>query len=344
VLDILSGQCETKNECVYPQKYQPLDNTCYPNPHLCAQGAFWDIINQRCISYHDESTCPDGWAITINLTCVEDGGSDLPSSSGSTNSASHASANNASSGQQASSRATGGSGPQDPKPPVSPSDNTSPSQPTTSSQPIPAGISNADCLSKFSAQACNAIQNCQLTFGSSSCFGVTSSQPCPNRYTINGQIICVNQAPVGSGSGTSSGTQSSQAGQCDPTAKSYDECMGRNRTPSVSDTQSVIDALNNKNQKSLDDYQKSRTDDIKQQTESGISFANAPNQFKTFLSSYVPSAATCVPLSIDIKNIHAKIDCSIFALIKTGFAWFFSLMAAFYIWSIAMRPVPEQSS
>ncbi len=282
--------------------------------------------------------------MTLNLTCIET--SNSGSSSGANTSQSNASQANASSAQQASSRASVGSGPQDPKPPVSPSDNTSPSQPTTSSQPIPVGISNADCLSKFSAQACNAIQNCQLTFGSSSCFGVTSSQPCPNGYTINGQIICVNQAPVGSGtgSGTSSGSQSSQAGQCDPTAKSYDECMGRNRTPSQSDTQSIVDALNNKTQKSLDDYQQSRIDDIDQQTESGISFSNAPNQFKTFLSSYVPSAATCVPLSIDIKDIHAKIDCSIFALIKTGFAWFFSLMAVLYIWSIAMRPAPEHTS
>lgn len=340
---IIDG-CEAKKTCEYPQLYSMNFNSCSNNPHMCAQRATWDVINERCVSYDDSASCPSGWAMTINFTCIETG-SNSGSSSGANNSQANTSQANASSGQQASSRASVGSGPQDPKPPVSPGDNTSPTQPTTGSQSIPPGISNTDCLSQFSAQACDAIQKCQQTFGSNNCAGITTGQPCPNTYTVNGQRICVNQTSgSNSGTGTSSGNQSSQAGQCDPTAKSYDECMGRNRTPSLSDTQSIIDALNNKNQQSLDDYQKSRTDDIKQQAESGISFANAPNQFRTFLSSYVPTSSTCVPVSIDIKDIHAKIDCSIFALIKTGFAWFFSLMAVLYIWSIAMRPAPEQSS
>lgn len=219
VLNVYSQTCETKNECVWPERYQSLDNRCHPNPNNCAFNTGVNVITGGMCQQGPNATpyCPSGYIVTPQNTCELSSSQTSSSGSGSSSppSTSSPSSSPSSSASYSSVRTNQG-------------DNTNQNQDISNSQSIPAAISNADCLTSFSTSACTAMQNCQLTFGVNNCVGVTSNNTCPNSYAVNGQKLCVlsNSVSNSSAGGSSgSGSNGSQSGECDITSKDYLRCL-----------------------------------------------------------------------------------------------------------------------
>jgi hypothetical protein len=290
-----------------------------------------------------------------NNTCVKStdtppdssggGGGDGSNSGGVSASSSGAASSSPSSTPSASSTPSNNSN-SSARPPYDSGDNIDQGQPQDSSRYIPQGTSNSACQNIASSVACKVIENCGLTFGADRCVGISSNVTCPNTYVVNGQKVCVLPAKT-SGSGTSAGGAGSGSGsngsagkgECDPTAKTYDECMGRNKTPSAAETQKITDDLNREANKAIDDYNKAIKDDIDAFQREGIGFKNAPEQLRSSLNSLIPSAGSCENVVIEYHGWRKSIDCSLFEKFKLVFGWFLSIVTIYYIFQLAIKPV-----
>lgn len=195
-----------------------------------------------------------------------------------------------------------------------------------------------------------AFENCELNFGQGNCALNTNSTPCPNSYKQNGITYCVTSpssgsgssaaSSSGSGSGTSSGSASS-SGECDPTSKSYDDCMGRNETPTASQTQQIKQDLKTSGDNALNDYMNSVQTDIDNSKNNGISFKEAPSQLKLAINAMIPQPRACQNIPFTFYGITKNINCAWFEKFKTIFGWFLYIITAIYIFKLAMRPVPS---
>lgn len=345
VLNISTGSCESQNSCSFPEKYSSYDNACHPNPDNCAINASYNVLTgESCASSPvlPSPTCPAGWQLLPNNTCAA------------TNSNSGSSSGAASSVNNSSPSSTGSSAASSVKPPTSNTDNTDQNQSTSGSASIPPGTPKSVCTQSNSESACSVMENCELTFGVGRCAGVTGNITCPNSYIVNGQKVCVLPSQTsGSGSASSSangnsggsgsaGSASSQAGECDPTAKSYDECMGRNKTPTTAQTKAITDKFKTDTDKALSDYEKLLKDDITAATSSGVPFKEASDNAKTSLLSFFPQAQECVPLTMTFKIVGTvTLNCEFFNMWKRLFGWFLSVSTAIYIYHISIRPVEK---
>lgn len=336
VWDFSSNSCTEPKQCTYPQLYNSNFNTCSDNPDSCAIGAQKDLLNGGCLAFNATS-CPSGYVLSSDsLKCQ------LAPNSGSSSGSSTPSQNSSAAASSAASAPTSSAASSRPVVPTDSNDNLSPTQPTTYSQSIPAGLSSAQCNLTYSAEACKAMENCQLTFGVSKCIGMTANQNCPDSYVINGQKICV-LTGTASGASTSSGsgTYSSSAMQCDPTKKDYDECMGRNETPTTAQTQQIIDDLTTSGDAALDDYLESVNADLDQVKSNGVSFKDAPSQLKQALQSIIPQPRSCQNIPFTFYGKTINLNCVWFEKFKTIFGWFLYIITAIYIFKLAMRPVPS---
>jgi hypothetical protein len=191
------------------------------------------------------------------------------------------------------------------------------------------------------------MENCQLTFGVGQCVGMSATQNCPNSYTINGQKFCVLKSTSGSGSSAGSGTASGNSGssgsaskgECDPTAKSYDECMGRNKTPDGTVTAKIKSDLETAANKALDDYTKSRNEDLDNTKRDGIDFKSAPDSLRSSVLALIPSYRTCQNVTFTFFKTTKTLDCALFEKFKLIMAWFCSIATAIYIFKLAVKPV-----
>ncbi|RYY72948.1 MAG: hypothetical protein EOO52_19980 [Gammaproteobacteria bacterium] len=340
VHNIMTDACEPVTDCVYPQLYNALANACADNPENCAEGAIRNVLTGQCQAYGDTS-CPTGYSCADEscLTCAASGGGASSASGGAASSSPSGSASNGSSGSNTSAAP--------PKPPVGDSDNGDQGQPVTGSKPIPANTSPGACLTQNSAQVCNDFQNCQLTFGVGNCVGMSPEQTCPNQYVLNGQKYCV---VANTGTGSSSGTagssgnsgssgSASSAGECDPTKKSYDECMGRNKTPNATETSKINSDLVNAGNKAIDDYTKLIKEDTEAFTRDGITFKTAPDALKQAVLSHIPQASACQPITFTYFGTSKSLNCELFEKFKLILAWFCSLVTLYYIFHLAVKPV-----
>jgi hypothetical protein len=251
VKNILGGACETPVSCTYPSRVQTFDNTCHANPDNCALNASTSVLTPqvKCGQAFSKTECPSGWhfANIEQTICAKDAASSTAAGSA---------ASTASTGA-ASSVGTNSSL----SPLVTPTDNTSQTQSTTNSQSIPSNTTFANCTA--SAAVCQSFQRCIDTFGAGNCQGVTESNGklCVDKYTVNGQILCVNSGASVSGSGTSgSGNgNSSKAGNCDPTASNYLACIGKDKKelPKHVETDSGAKSIDEVNQNFINRLNKS---------------------------------------------------------------------------------------
>jgi len=338
----VANSCEVPASCSYPEVRSPITNTCNPNSEKCALGAHVDILS----GYSCQAdigkipSCPVGWTITETNQCIQTPSSTASGSAVSSTATSTSNTNTSTATSQAASSR--------PSVPTQPTDNTSQTQNTQNSAQIPAGISYASCMASQSQSACTAIQNCQLTFGVNNCVGMTTDQNCPNQYAINGQKICVlstsgtntsSGSNASSGTGTGNGTATSQAGECDPTSKKYDECMGRHSTPTETETAKMGDDIKAASDKAMDDYAKAMKDNLDAAVQNGVGFKGAADGIKSAFLSHVPQASPCKNLEFKYLNTTKNLDCSMFEKFKIIMAWFLSIVTIIYIFKLAVRPV-----
>jgi len=237
---------------------------------------------------------------------------------------------------------------------VSPNSNSSSGSGTSSASGTSSGSGTSSASGTSSGSGTGntqEFQNCELTFGVGNCSNTAT--PCPNFYKVNGQTFCVisgtgsspssgsNTSGGTGGSNASSGTATSQAGECDPTAKSYDECMGRNKTPTDAEAQSIKDDFKNAGDKALTDYMTAIQDDLDNAKNNGVSFKDSPSQLKQFLNSIIPQPRPCQNIPFTFYGVTKNLNCLWFEKFKTIFGWFLYIITAIYIFKLAMRPVPS---
>jgi hypothetical protein len=344
VYNAIADTCQAVTQCEYPQLYSVLSNSCGDNPQRCANGAGVNKITGECWAA-GETSCPPGFSFAdpSGLTCTPSQASN--SSTGNSGSSSGAVSSGANTSTPSSSGAASSAPPV--KPPVSDTDNSDQGQPTGGSHYIPAGTSIAACRTQNSQTVCNDYQNCQLTFGVDKCVGMTSEQSCPNSYVLNGQKYCVlsgnGNSNSSSGTNTSAGgsgsNSSKQKGECDPTAKNYDECMGRNEVPTESQTSKIKTDFDTAANKAIDDYNKAMKDDSEAFARDGIGFKSAPDSLKQAVLSHIPQASACQNITITFFNSTKSLNCALFEKFKLILAWFCSLVTIYYIYMLAIKPV-----
>ena len=325
---VSSSSSSSSPSCSAEQYYDTILKTCaekQDNQSDCGEGSFTVQSPQGFSCFDDQpdnTNCSNnifvGGVTLSNYSCSGASNSNTSSGSGTSSGSNTSSGSGTSSGSNTSSGSGTSSGS------------------TTSSGSGSGGGSGGGSVGS------PEFQNCELTFGVGNCQSTVS--PCPNSYKINGQTFCAQTGGSGSGSsvgsgsgfGTSSGSNTSQ-GQCDPTAKNYDECMGRNKVPTKAESDAITNGFKDAAAKDTDDYLKSRTDDITSAKNDGISFATVPNAIKSLYTSLVPTASSCSDLNFTFIEITATIKCSWFDAIKLGLAWFFSVLCIIDIWRTAMR-------
>lgn len=373
VFNAITSNCEILNQCLYPKLYNVLSNSCSENPLTCAMGASRNALTGECWAV-GATSCPSGFACKDSacLTCGAVDGANSSQGSNTSSGSNTSTGSNTSSGSgtsEGSNTSTGSNSSVTPpvKPPTTNDDNTDQNQSGGGSKPIPANTSFEGCRTQNTEKVCNDFQNCQLTFGAGRCVGMTEGQSCPNSYILNGQKYCIlNSSPTGSnssaggsgsnssagtggggsngssgsGNGSSSGTQSSQGGECDPTSKSYDECMGRNATPSAEQTSKIKNDFIAESNKAVDDYSNVAKEDIETSAAMGVSFKDAPNSLKTSVLSFFPQYQTCIPIQIHFKLVGTiTLSCELSEVWKRLFGWFLSCLTVLYIYKLAMRPI-----
>jgi hypothetical protein len=323
VKNILTGACEPKPSCTYPELYNSNDNLCHANPNNCPPNTTpipdaGGSGTQSCYPGAGDHSCPAGFHFDAGFCPPDDPASSAAAGNSSTgaNTSTPSSSGNASTGSNASQN---------------------------------SGNSGSNSSTGSGTQSPNtAIENCELTFGVGNCVITHAPATCPNSYKVSTVTFCITGGNSGSGSssgnsggaGGSSGSAASQ-GECDPTSKSYDECMGRNKTPDATQTAKIKSDFETSTNKLLDDYQKARLDDINDFSRDGISFKEAPNSLKSAIAAHFPTPSACQSLTLNFMGHAYQLNCEYFEKFKVIFAWALSFFTIIYCWYLAIKPVEQ---
>lgn len=347
VRNLNTGMCEIKNECVYPQLYDWYSNSCIANPNNCAIGAKPNPLSPGTCMATEPTSCPAGWALSADaLTCSPSGSassgaanSSAPSNTSSvattstpSNTSSAATASSASNTSGTNTSSGGGSG----------------GGPGNGSGGDNGGGSNSSSGSNNSWTPHSGYGNW---------IPISENSPCPNKYQdANGQWWC---------SAANTGTASSAAGQCDPTAKDYLACIsqgagtasssGANSSacnPSSADYQQCLassqagtkmkelgDKFKEDTDKEMDKFKKAVDDDLSNFQRDGLTFKDEPSRLRSLLTSFLPVATACNPPPLKLFGRSYNLDCYYFNIFKQALGWLLAIITAFNIWQLATRPV-----
>lgn len=153
-----------------------------------------------------------------------------------------------------------------------------------------------------------------------------------------GQTVSQNQSTsststpikVNSGSGA---VQDQIKGQCDPTAKNYQECVGLLQT--APDSQVVIEFTNAGNTAltTATDAQNSSINS----TTAGL--GTNTTTIRNMANSYLFTSATCSVMTINIGPISKTLDCTRFVWFKSAFGWFIFFATVLYMMHLFFKPV-----
>ena len=177
---------------------------------------------------------------------------------------------------------------------------------------------------------------------------VPENSNCPNKYKDNaGQWWC-------SGS-TNQGSAASASGACDPTSTNYWSCINSGSAGSAGSSGStssdnsegrlseksdeLIQGLKEDVDTELDNFEKAYSDDIDAFTRDGVPFDSQPSAIKSILISFLPVSTSCNPPKLEMFGESFELDCYYFDIFKQVFGWFLTIVTAFQIWQMAIRPV-----
>lgn len=350
VKNISTGVCEPKTECAYPALYDMYNNGCMPNPNNCAIGAKPNPLEPGSCMATGETSCPSGWSSGDANNCVAN-----PSSTGSNTSA-------GSNTSTATNTSTGS--------------NTSTA--TNTSTPSGGGDDGGDDGGSGSGGSgnggggsdggsgsgggSNTSSGSNTSWTPHSGYGnwipIAEGSPCPNKYQDTaGQWWC---------SAANSGSNSSGAGQCDPTAKDYLACISQGASgtgsssganssacnPSAADykeciagqqgsgkTKELTDKFNQDMDKERDKFNKAIDDDLGNFQRDGLTFKDQPGIIRGALIRLLPVSTSCSPPSLLLFSNTYTLDCFYFDIFKQAFGWFLAILTAYQIWNLAVRPV-----
>jgi hypothetical protein len=136
---------------------------------------------------------------------------------------------------------------------------------------------------------------------------------------------------------TSPGTAETQrTGQCDPTAKNYQECVGL--LTSVTDTkqQELVDGLKTETNTAL-----TTSTDAVNTSINGTSTGLGTNttSIRNLANSVLYSSSTCSPMSIQIGPLTKTLTCEKFTFFKSLLGWFLYAFTMFYLIHLFFKPV-----
>jgi len=132
--------------------------------------------------------------------------------------------------------------------------------------------------------------------------------------------------------------ETQRTGQCDPTAKNYQECVGL--LTSATDTKS--DELKNALKTEGDTVLTTAYDSVKtsvQGTSNGLSVTTSG--INGLINTFIFQPVTCQPMTITIGPITKAITCERFNFLKTAFAWALYAFTCFYLYSLFFKPVEK---
>ena len=342
VKNIETGACEIKTECVYPQLYDFYTNSCQANPLNCAIGAKANPLSPGTCMATGETSCPSsGWAISADgLNCSATGSSasntSSPSSTGSntsnTNNSTAASNSNTSTGSNTSSGNGGNGG------------NTG------------GGNTGGGDTGGNTSSGSNSSWTPHSGYGN--WIPISANSPCPNKYQdANGQWWC---------SAANTGSASSAAGQCDPTAKDYLACISQQASGNTSSSGSNSSACNpasadfeqcnaaqqagtkmkelgdkfkEETTKEMDKFKKAVDDDLSNFQRDGLTFKDEPSRLRSLLTRLLPASTPCSPPPLQLFGETYNLDCFYFDIFKQALGWFLAILTVFNIWQLATRPV-----
>lgn len=347
VKNIETGSCEPKTECTYPLLYDFYSNACMPNPNNCAIGAKPNPLNPGTCMATEPTSCPAGWALSADsLNCS-------PSGSGSSDAANSSTPSNASSAATTSTPSNTSSAAT-----ASSASNTSGTNTSSGSGGGTGGGSGGDNGGGTGNNSSSGSNNSWTPHsGYGNWIPISANSPCPNKYQdANGQWWC---------SAANTGTASSAAGQCDPTAKDYLACIsqtagnasssGSNSSacnPASADYQQcqaasqagtkmkeLGDKFKEDTDKELEKFKKAVDDDLSNFQRDGLTFKDEPSRLRSLLTSLLPVSTACNPPPMKIFGRTYNLDCVYFNLLKQALGWCLAILTVFNIWQLATRPV-----
>lgn len=131
---------------------------------------------------------------------------------------------------------------------------------------------------------------------------------------------------------------SQRAGQCDPTAKNYNECVGLITSVSDTEKQTITDAVESKTDTGLTTWNSEQKSSI-QGTSNGLGISTSV--LDTMLNPFKISGQTCTSFTVNFLRTTRTLDCTKFEFFKKLFGWALYLYTIYYIFMLIIRPVEK---
>lgn len=136
---------------------------------------------------------------------------------------------------------------------------------------------------------------------------------------------------------TAPGTVDTQrSGQCDPTAKNYNECVGLLTSISDTEKQTITDSVESKTDTGLTTWNTEQKNSI-QGNSNGLGVSTSV--LDTMLNPFKISSQTCTSFTVNFLKTTKTLDCTRFEFFKKLFGWALYLYTIYYIFILIVKPV-----
>lgn len=136
---------------------------------------------------------------------------------------------------------------------------------------------------------------------------------------------------------TAPGTLDTQrSGQCDPTAKNYNECVGLLTSISDTEKQTITDSVESKTDTGLTTWNTEQKNSI-QGNSNGLGVSTSV--LDTMLNPFKISSQTCTSFTVNFLKTTKTLDCTRFEFFKKLFGWALYLYTIYYIFMLIVKPV-----
>lgn len=128
------------------------------------------------------------------------------------------------------------------------------------------------------------------------------------------------------------------AGDCDPTATNYSECIGQTEVADESLAGDIKSEQDQTAQSKIDEYTEAMTDFVNDNqsldSESGV--------IESMLTGLIPTAGTCSAQTVSFAKISVGINCEKLNQFKVYFGWFLYIITVYYLFHLALTPIESK--
>lgn len=135
---------------------------------------------------------------------------------------------------------------------------------------------------------------------------------------------------------TGSAPQDQHKGQCDPTSKDYQQCVGLLSSVSDTEKQSITSSVETATDTGLTTWNTEQKNSV-QGNSNGLGVSTSV--LDTMLNPFKITGQACISFNVNFLKVTRTLDCTKFEFFKRLFGWALYMYTIYYIFMLLMRPV-----